>query len=51
MIYNTHKMYRQFVDNTIKEFQHNNEEEINRFMIAFFNDGCIIACSCFYNIL
>jgi len=35
-------MYRQFVDNTIKEFQYNNEEEINRFIVAFFNDGDIM---------
>jgi|LakMenE01Jun11ns_1017448.scaffolds.fasta_scaffold9305490_1 hypothetical protein len=35
-------MYRHFVDNTIKEFQYNNEEEINRFIVAFFNDGDIM---------
>lgn len=35
-------MYRQFVDNTIKEFQYNNEEEINRFIVAFFNDRDIM---------
>jgi len=35
-------MYRHFIDNTIKEFQYNNEEEINRFIVAFFNDGDIM---------
>ena len=35
-------MYRQFVDNTIKEFQYNNEEERNSFIVAFFNDGDIL---------
>ena len=34
-------MYRQFVDNTIKEFQYNNDEKRNRFIVAFFNDGDI----------
>jgi len=34
-------MYKQFVDNTIKEFQYNNEEERNSFKVAFFNDGDI----------
>lgn len=35
-------MYRQFVDNTIKEFQYNNEEERNSFKVAFFNNGDIL---------
>lgn len=35
-------MFRQFVDNTIKEFQYNYEEEKNRFIVAFFNDGDIL---------
>ena len=35
-------MYRHFVDNTIKEFQYNNEEERNIFIVAFFNDGDIL---------
>ena len=30
-------MYRTFVDNTIKEFQYNYEEERNRFIVAYFN--------------
>ena len=30
-------MYRAFVDNTIKEFQYNYEEEKNRFIVAYFN--------------
>lgn len=30
-------MYRAFVDNTIKEFQYNYEEERNRFIVAYFN--------------
>ena len=32
-------MYRIFVDNTIKEFQYNYEEEKNKFIVAFFKDG------------
>ena len=35
-------MHRHFVYNIIKEFQYNNEEEINRFIVAFFNDDDII---------
>jgi len=30
-------MYRTFVDDTIKEFQYNYEEERNRFIVAYFN--------------
>ena len=32
-------MYRIFVDDTIKEFQYNYEEEKNKFIVAFFKDG------------
>jgi len=29
-------MYRTFVDDTIKEFQYNYEEERNRFIVAYY---------------
>ena len=32
-------MYKTFVDNTIKEFQYNHEEEKNKFIVAIFKDG------------
>lgn len=35
-------MYRTFVNETIKEFQYNYEEEKNRFIVAFFSDGDIL---------
>ena len=35
-------MYRQFVDDTIKDFEYNYEEQRNRFIVAFFNDGDIL---------
>ena len=32
-------MYKTFVDNTIKDFQYNYEEEKNKFIVALFKDG------------
>ena len=35
-------MYRIFLDNTIKEFQYNYEEEKNKFIVACFKDGYLL---------